>query len=48
MKRIRLNESEMDVKMDSAIKSFESLTFVEKIKWKTAIKECIEELGYVA
>lgn len=46
MKRQRLHESEMDIKMDSAIKSFKSLSEQEKIKWKTAIKQCIEELGY--
>jgi hypothetical protein len=46
MRKIRLVESEMDVKMASAIKSFNSLSEVEKIKWKEAVKQCVDELGY--
>jgi hypothetical protein len=46
MKRIRLTESEMDVKMESSLKSFNSLSEAEKMKWKDAVKQCIQELGY--
>jgi len=43
VKRNLVNES--DTEVESALSEFESLEEGEKIKWKDAIQQCIEEMG---
>jgi hypothetical protein len=43
VKRNLVNES--DTELESALSKFESLEEGEKIKWKDAIQQCIEEMG---